>query len=364
MDGLIQVQLAGGAWGRSFMPRAGRILIVADMSHKPVKMTLNQAYKLGKGFIRLGHDVRYFDYYNVLMGLSPLKSKTFAGVFCKAKADAILAGVVGNYGPDIVCLNIVRMLNAETIDRMRQAAPSAVFIGLDGDPWPELQRDRVETAKKLDIVAATNDGKFLQTYRDAGVPKCVFMPNLCDPDIDHRYDVSDEWKTDILWTGQIRHNPKRFPGETMRYELVSRLAGLPNANVYGCCGRESIGGMNYLYAISGARIALSINGDNNVRLYHSDRLTHYLAGGAFVLAKRVPDTDLLFRDGEHLIYFDTVDEFFELAKWYLGHESERKKIADAGMRWTHEQFNCVKMAGYMLDLVEKGDYDAPWFSKQ
>ena len=38
----------------------------------------------------------------------------------------------------------------------------------------------------------------------------------------------------------------------------------------------------------------------------------------------------------------------------------KEKIADEGMKWAHEQFNCVKIAGYFLDLIEKGSYDAPW----
>jgi spore maturation protein CgeB len=118
--------------------------------------------------------------------------------------------------------------------------------------------------------------------------------------------------------------------------------------------------MDYFHAISGAKIGLCINADNNVRLYHSDRITHYLACGTFVLAKKVPDTDLLFKDGVHLKYFESIDEFFELADWYLKHENERKKIADAGMKWMHEQYNCVKIAGLVLDLVEKGKYSAPW----
>jgi len=75
----------------------------------------------------------------------------------------------------------------------------------------------------------------------------------------------------------------------------------------------------------------------------------------------MPDADLLFRDGQHLKYFDNnIDEFFELADWYLKHEAERRRIADAGMKWIHEQFNCVKIAGYILDLIEKGSYVAPW----
>ncbi len=76
----------------------------------------------------------------------------------------------------------------------------------------------------------------------------------------------------------------------------------------------------------------------------------------------MPDTELLFKEGLHLRYFDDIDEFFDLADWYLNHEDERKKIADTGMKWIHEEFNCVRIAGYMLDLVEKGSYNAFWSS--
>ncbi|MHC4389486.1 MAG: glycosyltransferase, partial [Planctomycetota bacterium] len=65
-------------------------------------------------------------------------------------------------------------------------------------------------------------------------------------------------------------------------------------------------------------------------------------------------------DGVHLKYFGTTDEFFELAGYYLEHEDERAKIAQAGMQKAHTDFNCHKIAKYMLDLVETGTYDAPW----
>jgi hypothetical protein len=335
-------------------------LIVADLVHKPAKMFLNQAPKLAKGFIRLGHDARLFSYTGALKELSPFKSRTLAKFFFKHKADRLLAADVKNYQPDIVFVCFPRVLDADTIEQMRKASPNTVFIGIDGDLWPALRRERINVAKKLDIVIATNDGAGLRAYKDAGVPKCAFMPNLCDPDTDHRYDVEDKWKKDILWTGLIIHDPKRYPGEQMRCDIINRLNQMPKCAVYGCCGKPKIGGIDYLYAISGVRIGLSINGDNTVRLYHSDRLTNYLSCGACVLAKRVPDSDLLFKDGLHLRYFDTAEEFFELADWYLKHEDERKKIADAGMKWTHEQFNGVKIAGYILDLIEKDKYSAPW----
>jgi len=320
---------------------------------------VDQIPKLAKGFIRLGHDVRFFSYCNVLNQVSPFKSRGLSTFLFKHKVDELLASQIKNYQPHIIYINFPRMLDVETINRLRKAAPDAIFIGDDGDPWPKLQRNRIETAKALDIVTATNDGEFLQDYKDAGVPNSVFVPNLCDPDNDHRYAVGSEWRTDILWTGTVKHHASTS-GE-LREQIVTGLSRRDNCTLYGCFGRPKIGGIDYLYAISGARIGVNVNSYSSVNLCHSDRLTHYLSCGTFVLANNFSDSELLFKNGQHLRYFNDVDEFFELTDWYLNHETERKKIADAGMRWTHERFNCVKIAGYILDLAEKGTYSAPWF---
>jgi spore maturation protein CgeB len=340
------------------MQKIKRILIITDISYNPVKMFLDQMYKLSKGFIRLGHDARIFSYRKALLHKNPLKSKTFSRYFFKSKADNLLVEQIRNYKPDIIYVNFARHLDAETIERARVAAPSAVFVGVDADPWPKLHPYKIEMAKKLDILTATNDGEFLQDYREAGVKLCVFMPNMCDPDVDRRYEVGAEWKTDILWTGTARHHADF--GKNFREELVNRLAQRSNCILYGCCGRPQIGGQDYLYAISGAKIGVNVNAYSSVRLCHSDRLTHYLSCGTLVLANRFLDSDLLFKDGQHLRYFDGVDEFFDLADWYLSHETERKKIADAGMRRVHKLFNCEIIAKCILDLIEKGSYDPPW----
>jgi glycosyltransferase involved in cell wall biosynthesis len=321
-------------------------------------MFLNQMPKLAKGLIRFGHDARVFSYCSMLSQLSPFKSRTITTRFYKSRVDHLLANQIKDYKPDIVYVSFARVLNADTIEIMRRAAPNAIFIGGDGDPWPKLKGDRIEIAKKLDILTATNDGQFLQDYRDAGVPLCTFMPNMCDPDIDHRYQVGPEWKTDILWTGKAKHQADS--SEMLREKIVTKLAKQNNCKIYGCKGYRQIGGIEYLYAISGARIGVNVNAVNSVKLYHSDRLTHYLACETFVLAKRVPSTDLLFKDGVHIKYFDTPEEFFDLANWYLNHEEKRKKIANAGMQHIHTEFNSTKIAGYILELIEKGSYSAPW----
>jgi len=344
------------------MAKARRVFIVSDISHKPIKMFLNQMPKLAKGFMRLGHDARLFSYCNAIRQLSPFKSKTIQQVY-KTAADRLLANQLKAYKPDIIYVSFAHFLNSQTVKIMRQAAPGAVFIGGDGDPWPKLQKDsRIETAKELDILTATNDGQFLQDYRDAGVKLCVFMPNMCDPDIDHRYQVGPEWKTDILWTGKTKHQADT--SEDFRERLVTRLSKRENCALYGCFGRPQIGGQDYLYAISGAKIGVNVNAYGPVKFCHSDRLTQYLACGTLVMAKRFEGCDLLYKDKIHLRYFDTIEEFLDIADWYINHEDERAKMSDAGMKHIHTEFNSVKIAGYILELTEKGTYTAPWFTDQ
>ena len=342
------------------MNKAHKILILSDMNYSPSKVYIDQMPKLAKGFIRLGHDARLFSYSSALLQLSPLKSRHISEVLYKKKIDELLAVYIRGYKPDIIYINFPRSSNRGTIDAMRQEAGSAVFIGGDGDPWPKLQKDkRIETAKGLDIMTATNDGEFLQDYRDAGVPCCIFLPNICDPDTDHRYDVSEQWKSNILFTGQLKLK-RDYPTDNLRAQLAHKLIGLENCSLYGCLGRPKIGGLDYFYVISGAKIGVNVNVCDDVKFYHSDRLTHYMACGTFAMTKRMKDCGGLYKDGQHLKFFDTIEEFFELADWYLKHEEERKKIADAGMKWAHEQFNCVQIAKYILDLVYAGEYSAPW----
>lgn len=339
------------------MNRAKRILVISSLNYDPIKMFF-QIEKLQKGLVRLGNDVKVFNYTRALRELSRFKGKTLTLKLYKNKTDKLLFDQIKYYEPDIVFVSFARGLDQTTIQLMRQAAPSAVFAGTDGDPWPRLHPGRIETARELDIIFSTNDGQWLQDYRDAGISKCFFMPNACDPDIERRYEVADEWRTDLLWIGGLSHHAdKSF---TLREDMVSKLAKRNNCKLYGCFGNDKIGGMDFLYALSGARIGVSINAYDGIRLCHSDRLTRFLSCGTMVLTKRFPDCELLYHDKEHLRYFDTEDEFFKMADSYLANEQERKKIADAGMKWVHDQFNCSKIAGYMLDLIEKGDYNAPW----
>ncbi|HUW18478.1 MAG TPA: glycosyltransferase [Sedimentisphaerales bacterium] len=347
------------------MQKLKRIFVIADFKDESPESIRVERRRWPKGFIRLGHDVQRFSYRNILTQFNPFSGvhfRRFMPGFVRKRADDILLEQIKVYHPHVVFLGGMKYLNDKTIATMRSVAPDAVFVGRDNDPFPEKNHGRLAIAKQMDIVVASNAGRFLRTYKEAGVPLCAFVPNPCDPDIQRPYEVGEEWKIDIVFTGKAEHRRLGLEAgrDIDRYNLLRRLSKMPNAKMYGCFGNPRVEGIETSYAISGAKIALSINIVNDVRLYHSDRLINCLSCGAFVLAKRVPDTDLLFEDGVHLRYFDDSDDFFELADWYLKHDDERQRIAKAGMEKAHREFNCVKIAQYVLDLVNKGTYEAPW----
>lgn len=343
------------------MHKPKRIFVIADFKDEATRSIRTQQRMWVKALLRLGHDVQRFAYRNIMMQFNPFAGKhvrRFAPRFVKKRADNLLLEQIKLYHPNIVLILSMKYLTAETVRAVQAAATNAVVVGRDEDPFPEKNPARLAIAKETDIVITTSAGRFLETYKDAGVPCCAFIPNMCDPDIQYRYDVEEKWKTNIIFTGKAKH--ARLGHNDERYKLVHRLAQMPNARIYGAFDIPRVEGIDYFYAISGAKIGLSTNSATDIMLCHSDRFINYISCGTFVLAKRFPGSELLFKDGIHVKYFDTFDEFFELADWYLKHDQEREKIAEAGMQKAHADFNCEKIAQYMFDLIETGSYDAPW----
>ena len=340
------------------MRKAKRIFVISDFKLEKPQAVFVDGRRIVKGLIREGHDVLTFSYRNMLMECSPFPVKRFAKRFAKEKTDTILLKMVKYYYPDIIMALSMKYLDAEMVRALREAAPNAAILGNDGDPFPENFPERIKTGKEMDCVVMPSAGRFLEVYKNAGVKSCAFIPFCCDSDTQYKYEADKEFACDIVFTGKAEH--RRLAREDTRYAIAKMLAEMDNAKLFGCFDRPLTQGIDCFRALSNAKIGISINIANDVYLYHSDRYINIPACGTFTLAKRVPGYDLLFKEGVEMRYFDTTEEFFELADWYIGHEQEREKIARAGMKRAHSEFNCQKIAQYMLDLIETGTYDAPW----
>lgn len=65
-----------------------------------------------------------------------------------------------------------------------------------------------------------------------------------------------------------------------------------------------------------------------------------MACGTLTLTNKYPGIeDVLGRDGDTIIYANTVEETLDKVKYYLSHDSEREKIASRGYEFVHNEYN-------------------------
>ncbi|MCP4648178.1 MAG: glycosyltransferase, partial [bacterium] len=87
----------------------------------------------------------------------------------------------------------------------------------------------------------------------------------------------------------------------------------------------------------------------------SNRLFESLAaGGALMLHQEVPGMEELigFKDGEHYVKWTDFDDLKEKIAYYLNHEDERQKIADAGTRECRENHSFDKRVEELFEILK------------
>lgn len=335
-----------------------RIALLGDFKHDTLRNILTICRKISKGLTRNGCDVLDFSYRDVMMSNSPIRSKRIARKFTKTSTDRFCRDLLRDYQPDVIIVLSFRILDIQTLRMLREAVPKTLLAGWYEDPLDGITDDSMEIARQLDVFMATGGGARLEQVGRACEIPAAFMPNPCDPDIERRHPVEEKDRCELLFTGTLGH--KRCGTDPSRGDLITTLFERYGMTVFGALGKAPVHGMSYFRLICGAKITLSINASNDIRMYHSDRLINYLGCGAFVLAKAVPDSALLFEDRKHLRYFSSKQECLELVDYYLKHDDERNKIAAGGMAHAHTMFHCKRIAGDILDFITTGSYDAPW----
>ncbi len=310
-----------------------------------------------KGLLRNGVDVQRFSYRDIHDQFVRWPFRKLGRRLSRDAVDRALVEQIRVYHPDLILIMCGKGFGAETIAKIRAAAPDVPIFGRDIDAWPATDPSRIEIARNCDGMTVTDAGEWMEFYKSLGLDTVAFFPCPCDPDIHRPYPADAALAADVVFTGKGHHAGGL---DADRAEILRRLGEMPNARLYGSKGHPRVEGIDCFRAFSNAKIVLSINADNTIPRYHSDRFVTAMASGSMVLAKRVPEGELLFRDHDHLRYFDTAAEFFELLEYYLAHDDEREAIAAAGMKRCHEEFNCTRMAGLLLDLVQTGTYSTEW----
>jgi len=232
--------------------------------------------------------------------------------------------------------------------------------GEDGLPWKEweipqdggktiyvcsdthLGRDyRFNKARKFDYVffnqlnaiaeyQAINGMRLVQLdknlFKDVDGGQVIgWLPHAAEPQAYPKIEIIKKY--DVGFIGHVQETPNyngftrvealdRLFKEFPNFYYGSRHPAFPGVNLFEDAAKK--------FSLSKIVFNISIKDDINMRVFET------LSTGSFLLTNWIPTLGELFEDGKHLVTYKTLDEMVEKAHYYLEHEEEREKIAQAG----------------------------------
>jgi len=245
-----------------------------------------------------------------------------------------LKALLRDWRPDIAIFQIhsCEVLGPASIELMRAASPSTIFVNWNGDYRP----GHIETpggmalAQKMDVQCVANASEFWR-YVQRGVAAAYWQIGVELDGVGYEPN------------GETPHHPVLFLANCYtdaRKQLGLHLKSRWNAGVYGFAWPDGVASGFTLYdfragcrLLRAAQVAVGDQQWPDEAGYVSNRLFQTLAaGGAVLLQQRFAGMEewLGLEDGVHLLTWNNLAELDRRIEWVLANEREAKRVAKAG----------------------------------
>ena len=197
---------------------------------------------------------------------------------------------------------------------------------------------RLSRARDFDWVFCNQLRACEEFIRD-GIPqeRCIWLPHAAEPlaypakDIITKYDVCfignmNCWKRVDFLDRMFKEFPNFYFGKRLFEEAAEKFSS------------------------SKIVLNISIKDDINMRVFEA------LATKSFLLTDHIPTLEILFKSGVHLETYKDFDEAVDKAKYYLSHDEQRRKIAEAGYQEViskHTYMHRLKMVLGILNIKKE-----------
>lgn len=169
---------------------------------------------------------------------------------------------------------------------------------------------RLEKAREFDHVFCMQK-RAVEEFKRAGIRNPIWMPHAFEPQAYPRKVMIPKY--DVCFVGHVNSEN--------RIDFLDRMfREFPNFFY----GRRLFEECADIYCQSKIVLNVSIQDDLNMRVFEA------LGAGSFLLTNDLPTLQDVFQDGVHLVTYKNLDDAVEKARYYLTHDEERQKIAQAG----------------------------------
>lgn len=202
-----------------------------------------------------------------------------------------------------------------------------IFNGEKGDSYPY----RLSVAKRAAHVFVAQK-QAVEKMKADGIENPIWLPHAFEPQAYFKTEMATK-KYDVCFVGHVNN--------ALRENALDRLfSEFPNF-YYGQALFEEAGKK---FCESKIVFNIAMTTDLNMRCFEA------MGTGSFLLTNRIPHIEELFKDGKHLVLYDNLDDMVEKAKYYLSHDEEREKIAQAGYEEVMSKHTIQHRVLKMLDV--------------
>ncbi len=322
-----------------------RILLVDTTQYYPTSPLFLEAVQQLAG--EHGYDYEFFDEARFLKpGRWPLVHKIVYRLLGRRPLaywayNQSLLESARSFRPDVVFVVKGACVSRNTLRTIKLQTSATLINYATDDPFNRASNSRglVESIPGYDIYTCTKTA-VMEDVRKKGCKRVAFVPfgykpSAHFPEQPSSQDEKVRFGSDVVFIGGC--DADRVP----YFEaLVQRMPDLRLHLYGGYWGRHHklrpyhrgfAMGRDYRLALGGARIVVNLVRRAN-RDGHVMRSFEVPACGAFMLAERTKEHLDLFKEAVEAAYFNSAEELVEKVRYYLSHETERQRIAEAGYR--------------------------------
>ncbi len=243
--------------------------------------------------------------------------------------------------PDLVLITCGKFLSPETIRSVKRETGALLVNYATDDPFNSAVNTPMfrKGIPCYDLYACTKKA-IIDDVRKAGCGNVAYVPFAYKPEIHFPESTqsSEERKrysSDLVFIGGC-------DGDRLPY-IAAMLKAIPDLRLHlygGFWNRHSALrkyyrgfalGREFRLAVAGAKIVFNLIRRKN-RDDHVMRTYEIPACGGFMLTDRTDEQCSLLAEDKEASYFTSTEEMVDKIRYYLAHDSERRRIAEAGHR--------------------------------
>lgn len=282
--------------------------------------------------------------------------------------QALVTGTI-QARPDVVWVEEPMFIYPSALQTIRQETGATLVCAYSDDPRDPAKKSRhFDRAVGIyDVIFVTKD-ELLQRYFDAGCRCPAKFWKGYDPERIHPMKLTPEDLKEYQSTVTFIGHADFVRGRPMRLAPMEAVArAVPGTNIWGrSWGRVKwpedlpdvihpyqIDGVQYTKALCAAKIAIQIP-SRLARDTHGSRSVEIPVCRTLMLAERTVDHQVLFEEDKEAVFFGSIPELVDKAKYYVTHDNARERIAQAGYeRCLRSGYSNYERMKQMLSIVEK-----------